>query len=198
MLKKCPVSFPPLTATLTAHTSWDLLISDQLPPDRTFPIQDPGPAPTVSTEPDGEEASRRVSSPAPTQPLTDPPTTTTQTTTTAKPAPTTIEATTAVTTSTAPNPTTTTTKLTTTSQQTTTTTTTTQATTPLTQHSTSASSSNIRPPVDASPTAGSQQEPKRRLSWTESPKDQPKTTKKPGRDTSRTLVYQLVSACIYN
>ncbi|XP_034468925.1 olfactomedin-like protein 2B [Hippoglossus hippoglossus] len=129
--------------TLTAHTSWDLLISDQLPPDRTFPIQDPGPAPTVSTEPDGKEASRRVSSPAPTQPLTDHPTTTQQTTTTAKPAPTTIQA----------------------------------------------SSSNISPPVDAPPTAGSQQEPKRRLSWTESPKDQPKTTKKPGmcKDTVASL-----------
>ncbi|XP_060939655.1 olfactomedin-like protein 2B [Limanda limanda] len=172
----------------TAHTSWDLLISDQLPPDRTLPIQDPGPAPTVSTGPDGEEASRRVSSPAPTQPPTDPPTTPQQTTTTAKPAPTTIQATIAVTTSTAPNPTTTTTKLTTTSQQTTTTTTT-QATTPLTQHRNSASSSNVSPPVDASPTAGSEQEPKRRLSWTESPKDQPKTTKKPGmcKDTVASL-----------
>ncbi|CAB1419793.1 unnamed protein product [Pleuronectes platessa] len=74
--------------TLTAHTSWDLLISDQLPPDRTFPIQDPVPAPTVSTGPDGSE-----------------------------------------------------------------------------------------------------QEPKRRLSWTESPKDQPKTTKKPGmcKDTVASL-----------
>ncbi|XP_019956021.2 olfactomedin-like protein 2B [Paralichthys olivaceus] len=175
-------------STLTAHTPWDFLISDQLPSDRTFPIQDPGPEPTVSTEPGGKDASTRVSSPASTQRPTDHPTTAKQTTTTAKPAPTTRKTTTAVTTGTAPNPTTTT-KLTTTSLQTTTATTTTQATTSLIQHSTSASNPSTSPPVDAPPMAEPQRGPKSRLSWTESPKDQPKTTKKPGmcKDTVASL-----------
>ncbi|XP_073346969.1 olfactomedin-like protein 2B [Pagrus major] len=42
------------------------------------------------------------------------------------------------------------------------------------------SNTNKGPPIDASPTAESQPRPRSRLSWTESPADQPKTTKKPG------------------
>ncbi|XP_034744138.1 olfactomedin-like protein 2B [Etheostoma cragini] len=47
------------------------------------------------------------------------------------------------------------------------------------QDPTSLSEINISPPTDASPTAGSRPGPKSRLSWTENPADQPKTTKKP-------------------
>ncbi|XP_022062633.2 olfactomedin-like protein 2B [Acanthochromis polyacanthus] len=98
---------------------------------------------------------------------TAPPTASQQTTTATKPAPTTIKPTTEFTP--------TTTKLTTTSQQTTTTTV--RPTISVTQHTASSSDTNIRPPIDASPTAASKS--KSRLSWTESPADQPKTTKKP-------------------
>ncbi|XP_018533916.1 olfactomedin-like protein 2B [Lates calcarifer] len=160
-------------ATLPVNTSLDLLISDQLPPGRTLPIQKPGPAPTVSTDPDNKDLSRRQSSYAPTQQPTDHPTTTQQTTTTTTPAPSSMKLET--TTTTKP----TTTKVTTTSQQTTTARTTIQPTTPVTQQSTSASDPNIGPPNDESPTAESKPGPKSRLSWTESPGDQPKATKKP-------------------
>ncbi|XP_071346918.1 olfactomedin-like protein 2B [Trachinotus anak] len=163
--------------TLTTNTSVDVLISDQFPPPTTPPIQSPGPAATVST--DYKDESR-----SPTKRLTDQPTTTQKTTATTKPAPTTTKPTTEITTAT-PEPTTT--KLTTTSPQTTTPRT--QPTTSVTQHSTSASDTNIGPPADASPTAGSQPGPKSRLNWTESPADQPKTTKKPGvcKDTVASL-----------
>ncbi|KAM9349163.1 olfactomedin-like protein 2B [Symphorus nematophorus] len=147
--------------TQTADASVDLLISDQFP----------GPSTTVNT--DLQDPSKTLSKPAPTQPPTAPPTTTKQTTTTTttKPAPTTIKPTTELTTNiptTTPTPTTT--KLTTTSQKTTTTT---QATNQNTM------SLSPRPPIDAAPTAASLPGPKSRLSWTESPADQPKTTKKP-------------------
>ncbi|XP_040912121.1 olfactomedin-like protein 2B isoform X2 [Toxotes jaculatrix] len=170
-------SFKEDETSLTANTSIDLLISDQLPPPRTFPIQNPGPAPTVSTEPDTKDQSRRLNNPAPTQRPTDRPTTTQPTTTTTKPAPTTVKSTTEKATTTTPKPTTT--KLTTTSQQTTTFRTTIQPTTPVTQHKTSASDTNIGRPIDESPTAQPKPLPRSRLSWTESPADQPKTTKKP-------------------
>ncbi|XP_054458598.1 olfactomedin-like protein 2B [Anoplopoma fimbria] len=103
-------------------------------------------------------------------------TTTTQPTTT-EPVPTTIKVTTELTTNipqTVPKPTTT--KPTTTSQQTTTTI---RATPHVNQHTTSPSDTNIGPPIDRSPTADSRPGSKSRLSWTESPADQPKTTKKP-------------------
>ncbi|XP_037538237.1 olfactomedin-like protein 2B [Nematolebias whitei] len=51
---------------------------------------------------------------------------------------------------------------------------------PVTERPTSPSDTNINPPSDALPTAASQPKPKSRLSWTESPADQPKVTKKPG------------------
>lgn len=165
---------------------------DQPPPARTLPIQNPGPAPTVSTEPDYKDLSRRLGSPAPTQRPTDHSNTTKQPTTATKPVPTTMKPTTETTT---PKPTTT--KLTTTSRQTTTLRTTIQPTTPITQHSTSASDTSIDPPIEVSATAESRLGPKRRLSWTESPADQPKTTKKPGRDTYSAVVYKLVSAHIF-
>uniref|UniRef100_A0A8D2ZHN2 Olfactomedin-like 2Bb n=1 Tax=Scophthalmus maximus TaxID=52904 RepID=A0A8D2ZHN2_SCOMX len=168
----------------SVDTSWDVLISDQLPPARTLPIQNPGPAPTVSTEPDHKDLSWKSSSRAPTQRPTNPPSTTQQTTTATKTEPTTMEPTTAVAATTALKHTTT--KLITTSPQTTTTA---RPTTPVTQLSTSASDTNIGRPVGASPTAGSQLGSKSRLSWTESPADRPKTTKKPGmcKDTVASL-----------
>ncbi|KAG7524583.1 hypothetical protein JOB18_014013 [Solea senegalensis] len=158
-------------------SSWDLLISDQLPPLRTLPIQRPAPAPTVSAELDLRDLSRRESNPTPTRQPTSRRTTTKPTPTTAVPAPTTVIPSTA-----APEPTPTT--PTTTSQQTTTQRTTPQ---PTTQHSTAAS--HTRPPVDTSPTAAPQAGPKSRLSWTESPADRPKATKKPGvcKDTVASL-----------
>lgn len=51
-------------------------------------------------------------------------------------------------------------------------------------HTFSPSDTDINPPIDVSLVADSQPEPKSRLIWTESPVDQPKTTKKPGRDSS--------------
>lgn len=50
-------------------------------------------------------------------------------------------------------------------------------TTPVTPHTTD---TNIRPPSDPNPTTTPHARPRSRLSWTESPADQPKATKKPG------------------
>lgn len=85
-----------------------------------------------------------------------------------------------------PTPTTTTQQTTTSQQLVTTARTTVQPTTPVTQGTTQASDTRVKmgPRVDASPTAVTRNEPKTRLSWTESPVDQPKTTKKPGRHSS--------------
>ncbi|KAM4728049.1 olfactomedin-like protein 2B isoform 2-T2 [Anableps anableps] len=52
-----------------------------------------------------------------------------------------------------------------------------RSTTPVTPHTTD---TNIRPPNDTNPTTPPQPRPRSRLSWTESPADQPKATKKPG------------------
>ncbi|XP_078120993.1 olfactomedin-like protein 2B isoform X2 [Sander vitreus] len=156
--------------TLTTNVSVDLLISDPLPPTRTFPTKSPGPSTTVSTQLDFQDLSMTLSRPAPTQQPTAPPTTTQQTTTPTKPVPTTIKPTTKLTTKS------TTTKRTTTSQQNTTTI---QPTRHANQDTTSLSDTNISPPTAASPTAESRPGPKSRLSWTENPADQPKTTKKP-------------------
>ncbi|XP_076601384.1 olfactomedin-like protein 2B [Chaetodon auriga] len=155
------------STTLTTNASVDLLISDQLP----------GPSTSVHAELDFQDLSRTRSKLAPTQQSTAPSTTTPQTTTTTKPAPTTIGQTTKLTTTTPPKiPKPTTDKLRATSQQTTTTV---EPTMHVNQHTTSASDTNINPPIDASPMAESQPGPRSRLSWTESPADQPKTTKKP-------------------
>ncbi|XP_074506253.1 olfactomedin-like protein 2B [Sebastes fasciatus] len=154
----------------TTNASVDLLISEPLPPTRTFPTKSPGPSTTVSTQLDFQDLSRRPSRPAATQQPTTPPTTTQQTTTTTKPVPTTVIPTAELTTSippTTPKPTTA--ELTTTSRQTTVTI---QPTRHVDQHTTS-------PTVDASPMADPQPASKSRLSWTESPADQPRTTKKP-------------------
>ncbi|XP_070775446.1 olfactomedin-like protein 2B [Enoplosus armatus] len=159
--------------TLTASASVDL---DQLPPPVTFPTKSPGPSTTVNTEQDVQDPSRRPSGPVPTQQPTAPPTTTQQTTIATKPAPTTIRPTTELTTNippTTPKPTAA--KLTTTSQQTTIPV---QPTLHVNQHTTSPLDTNTGPPIK-SHTAESRPRPKSRLSWTESPADQPKTTKKP-------------------
>ncbi|XP_023259841.1 olfactomedin-like protein 2B [Seriola lalandi dorsalis] len=155
---------------VTANTS-DVLISDQLPPTRTSPTHNPAPAPTVGR--DYKDPPPRTAS----QPPKDPPTTTQQTTTATKPAPT----------ATKPTPEPTTAKLATTSQQTTTPRT--PPTTPVAQRNASASDTNIGAPTAAPPTAESVQGARSRLTWTESPADQPKTTKKPGvcKDTVASL-----------
>ncbi|XP_068558141.1 olfactomedin-like protein 2B isoform X2 [Cebidichthys violaceus] len=104
------------------------------------------------------------------------PTTTTQQPTT-KPAPTAIKLTTESTTDIPPTaPKQTTTKPTTTSQQTSATI---LATPRFNQHPTLLSDTNTGPPINKSPMTDSQPGSRSRLSWTESPADQPKTTKKP-------------------
>ncbi|XP_035526471.1 olfactomedin-like protein 2B [Morone saxatilis] len=156
------------TGTLTTKASEDVLISDQLPHTRTFPTKSAGPS---------------LNRPAPTQQPTAHTTTTRQITTTTKPVPTTIKPTAELTTNLPAK----TTKLTTTTQQTTTTSI--QPTMHINQHTTSPLDTNIGPPSDAAPIADSQPGPKSRLSWTESPADQPKTTKQPAvcKDTVASL-----------
>lgn len=153
--------FLSFTVSLAVDTSVDLLISDS--PTTAFPIQDPGPAPT--------------------QQPTAPSATTHKITTTTKSAATTIKQTAESTPTSTPKPTTT--KLTATSRRATSAKTTVQPTTPVSQGTTKTSNTNINigPPTAAFSTAGSWKERKSQLSWTESPADQPKTTKKPGRDT---------------
>ncbi|XP_026168566.1 olfactomedin-like protein 2B [Mastacembelus armatus] len=148
--------------TRTVNTFVDSLISDQFSSTKTFPIQSTGPKTTISTVSDSKDLSQRPTSPSPTQQPTAPPTTTQQITTTTKPAPTTVNPVTELTTTTTAEPTTI--KSATTSQ-TTTAKATVQPATPVAQHTTS-----VSPTVTG---------PKSRLSWTESPVDQPKTTKKP-------------------
>ncbi|XP_047446674.1 olfactomedin-like protein 2B [Mugil cephalus] len=156
--------------TVTKKTS-----VDHLPPTGTFLTKRPRLSATLTSEPDSKDPSRTLSDSAPTQQLLTPSTTSQQTTRTTKPAPSTIKLTTESTTTTTPKPTTT--KQTTTSRQTTAFTTTTQPTIRVDQNTTS--DTNIRSAIDASPTVSSQSVVKSRLSWTESPADQPKTTKKP-------------------
>ncbi|KAM7401353.1 hypothetical protein PAMA_005515 [Pampus argenteus] len=151
--------------------SVDLLISDQLPPTRITSTRSPRPSVTVPTKHDIKDLPRTLSMPTPTRQPTPPPTTVQQNTPTTKPSPTTVKTTIQSTTSIQPT--------TTTSQQTTPSTTTTPPPRPVTQKKLSPSDTNISPPVDVPPTATSQQRSKSRLSWTESPADQPKTTKKP-------------------
>ncbi|KAF3698890.1 Olfactomedin-like protein 2B Photomedin-2 Precursor [Channa argus] len=154
-------------ASLKADTSLDLVISDEFSPTPTFPTQNLTPSATRSDN----SVSRRLSRPATTKRPTAPPTTTQHIITTTKSAPTTMIPTAESTTATTPKPTTT-------SQQTMTAKTNAQPTTPVAQHTTKASVVQASP-VDASPIPASQPKPRSRLSWTESPADQPKTTKKP-------------------
>ncbi|XP_059200521.1 olfactomedin-like protein 2B [Centropristis striata] len=176
----------------TTIANTDALIWDQKPPTRTSPTRTLRPPTTVSLL---DESRLVLSSVSPTQPPTAPPTTTQQTTTTSTAAPTTMVPTTELTTilpttgpttvvpttTTTPKPTTT--KLNpTTSQQTTI-----QPTRPANQQTTI--SDNKAPPTDASLRAQPPPRPKSGLSWTESPADQPKTTKKPAvcKDTVASL-----------
>ncbi|XP_072220275.1 olfactomedin-like protein 2B [Leuresthes tenuis] len=152
-------------ATLIPKAAEDLQISDKLPVFRTFLNKTPGHSASVSIEDDNKRQSEFLSNFSPThQPEAS---SATSKGTTAKP---TEEFTT---------PQQITTKLTPTPQQTTSRATA-QLTTPATLHTTSPSDTNIKPTVDASPTvAPSQPRPRSRISWTESPADQAKTTKKP-------------------
>ncbi|XP_069029385.1 olfactomedin-like protein 2B [Embiotoca jacksoni] len=161
-------------ATRTTNASVELLIADQLPSTRTFFTKSTGRSTAVITEPEDKNLPRTLSSSAPTNKPTAPPTTSQQTTTTTKAAPTTIKLETKSTTTTTSKPTTT--EQTTTSQQTTTTRAAAQPPMPVTLQTISPSDTNIGSPVVASP---SQPGSKSRLSWTESPADQLKTTKKP-------------------
>ncbi|KAM9323347.1 olfactomedin-like protein 2B [Pholidichthys leucotaenia] len=173
--------------TLITKDSVDLLISDQLPPTRTFLTKSSGHLSTVTREPN-KDPSTTLSSAAPTHQPSLLPKTTQRTTTTAKPTPSTIKASTqTTTTATTTKPTTI--KLETTSHQTTTTRPIIQPSTPATQQTTAPSDTNISPPIHASPTVASQPRSKSRLTWTENPADQPKTTKKPGvcKDTVATI-----------
>lgn len=150
------------------NASVDLLIADELPPSKASPTKSPGPSTTVITEPDIQDPSRRLRWSEPTQQPTTLPATTQPTTTTTKPAATTIKPSTESTTNIKP----TTTKLTATSQQTT-------VTIKPTMHVIQQTTLPSGPSTDASPIERSRAGPRSRLSWTESPADQPKATKKP-------------------
>lgn len=169
----------------------NLVIPDQLPTSKTFPTKGPGSSATVTTQPDFQDPSKSRS--APTQSTTTLPTTTQQTTAATKP----VQATIKPTELTTNIPPTTikpmTVRVTTAPQQTTTTI---QPTMDSNQHTTSPLNTNIGSPIEESPLVESQAEPKSRLSWTESPADQPKTTKQPGRQTYNTVIYLVVSAHI--
>ncbi|KAF3858852.1 hypothetical protein F7725_012053 [Dissostichus mawsoni] len=184
-----------------------MVIRGPPPPIRTFPSKSPGPSTTVSIQLDSTHSSRSVSRPAPTQQPTAPQTTTKQTTTTTTPVPTTKPATESTTSIPPTTPKTTTTIKPTTASTTKITTTTTKPTTaePVrttirptitqrnNQQTISLSDTNMSPPINASPTAKSQPASRSRLTWTESPADQPKTTKKPCKDTCCTVVYPVNS-----
>ncbi|XP_061587968.1 olfactomedin-like protein 2B [Cololabis saira] len=159
--------------TLTTNASADSQISDKEPLTRTFLLKNTAPAPTEHhTSP-----SKTSSHSSPDHQPTASSTASTQiTTTTGKPPPTrkpppTVKP--------ADEFTLTTLKETSTSQPTTSTGTV-QPTMPVTLHMTSPSNTNVSAAADESPTALPQSKPRSRLSWTESPADQPKTTKKPG------------------
>ncbi|KAK2843968.1 hypothetical protein Q5P01_010627 [Channa striata] len=141
------------TATsLNAETLLDL-ISDQSSPTPTVPTQTATPSATKSDD----SASKRA-----TQRPTARPITAQQITPTTRSAPATVKPATDSTTTAAAAARTTV-----------------QPTSVFTQRAAKASVTNIETPADASPTAASQPRPKSRLSWTESPADQPKATKKP-------------------
>ncbi|XP_036941240.1 olfactomedin-like protein 2B isoform X3 [Acanthopagrus latus] len=155
------------STTLTSKASMD---ADQLPASRTFPIKSTGLSSTISTELNSEDLSRTPNRPALIQPPTVSPIAAKKNPKPTRPAP--IKPTTETTPTTANSPTI---KLTTTQQ----TTTTTQPPVRVSQHSISVPGANKGPPIDASPTAESKSRPRSRLSWTESPADQPKATTKP-------------------
>ncbi|KAI4809978.1 hypothetical protein KUCAC02_018828 [Chaenocephalus aceratus] len=167
----------------TTNTSVDLAIAEPPLPTRTFPSK--------SIELYSTPSSRSVSRPATTQQPTAPQTTTKQTTTTTTPVPTTKPAAESTTSIPPTTPKTTTTIKPTTASTNKITPTTTKPTAaepvPTTVRPTvtqrnnqqTISLSDMSPPINASPTAKSQLASRSRLTWTESPADQPKTTKKP-------------------
>ncbi|XP_034071319.1 olfactomedin-like protein 2B [Gymnodraco acuticeps] len=174
----------------TTNTSVDLAIAEPPLPTRTFPSKSPGPS-TTSIQLDSTLSSGSVSRPATAQQPTAPQTTTKQTTTTTTPVPTTKPAAESTTSIPPTTPKTTTTIKPTTASTNTITPTTTKPTTAepvpttirptITQRNNqqTISLSDMSPPINASPTAKTQPASRSRLTWTESPADQPKTTKKP-------------------
>ncbi|XP_075993299.1 olfactomedin-like protein 2B [Genypterus blacodes] len=148
--------------SLPGQAAVDLLISDQIPQTPPFLMETPGLQATAPSEPQPTDPERR--------PTTRVPSTTKHTPTTAKTTTTTIKPPLLTTTTpaamTTPNPTTTHT-----------------STPPLWN------GASTGPPIDASPTATESPPSRKRLSWTESPADQPETTKKPAlcKDTVASL-----------
>uniref|UniRef100_A0A3Q2V7C4 Olfactomedin-like 2Bb n=1 Tax=Haplochromis burtoni TaxID=8153 RepID=A0A3Q2V7C4_HAPBU len=142
-----------LVASVTTKSSVDLQVSEQLPPNR----------PSKTTiKPDPKDIPLTSSSPS--HPPTAPPSTSQQTITATQPV----------------RSSTTTPKPTATTQKSLTTRTAIHPTAPVSQYTTSPSDTNITPPIGAAPTSAPHSRTKSRLSWTESPADQPMVTKKPG------------------
>ncbi|KAM6918243.1 olfactomedin-like protein 2B [Xenentodon cancila] len=154
--------------TLTTNASADSLISDKEPLVRTFLIKN---TVSVSTEPHHENLSKTLSHSAPDHQPTASSPAATQTTRSTEEPPSTSEP--------ADEFTLTTLKETSTSQRTTSTGTV-RPTMPVTLHMTPPSNTNVSALVDEPSTAVPRSRPRSPLSWTESPADQPKTTKKPG------------------
>ncbi|XP_075934357.1 olfactomedin-like protein 2B [Anarhichas minor] len=182
--KTFPIKSPGPSTTVSTQLDFE---------DRSRRLSRPAPTQQPTAPPTTTQRTTTTTKPVPTTikpknksttilpPTTSKPTTSKLTTTTqqptTKPVPTTIKLTTELTTNipqTAPKQTTT--KPTTTSQQTSTTI---LSTPRFNQHTTSLSDTNAGPPIDKSPMADSQPGSRSRLSWTESPSDQPKATKKP-------------------
>ncbi|XP_039895481.1 olfactomedin-like protein 2B [Simochromis diagramma] len=139
--------------SVTTKSSVDLQVSEQLPPNR----------PSKTTiKPDLKDIPLTSSSPS--HPPTAPPSTSQQTITATQPV----------------RSSTTTPKPTATTQKSLTTRTAIHPTAPVSQYTTSPSDTNITPPIGAAPTSAPHSRTKSRLSWTESPADQPMVTKKPG------------------
>ncbi|XP_005951639.1 olfactomedin-like protein 2B [Haplochromis burtoni] len=139
--------------SVTTKSSVDLQVSEQLPPNR----------PSKTTiKPDPKDIPLTSSSPS--HPPTAPPSTSQQTITATQPV----------------RSSTTTPKPTATTQKSLTTRTAIHPTAPVSQYTTSPSDTNITPPIGAAPTSAPHSRTKSRLSWTESPADQPMVTKKPG------------------
>ncbi|KAF7647244.1 hypothetical protein LDENG_00175350 [Lucifuga dentata] len=140
--------------TQTGNASLDILISDQIPPIPPILIPSPGLQATAVPQLYSKDEARRPTQPATTQQPTDSPSTTKQTTTTTKLTTTTIAMTT-----TTPQPTIT------------------NRVTSSTQHTAGTKPGDAGRPIDALPTATESPPIRSRLSWTESPADQPATTK---------------------
>ncbi|CAI5642286.1 olfactomedin-like protein 2B isoform X1 [Oreochromis niloticus] len=141
------------STSVTTKSSVDLQVSEQLPRNRHS---------KTTIKPDLKDIPLTSSSPS--HPPTAPPSTSQQTITATQP----VRSST-----TTPKPTGTTQKSLTTRPAI-------RPTAPVSQYTTSPSDTNITPPIGAAPTSAPQSRTKSRLSWTESPADQPTVTKKPG------------------